>query len=157
MQERVTDVFLVSENLIDGAGVPLRLACTGENAVRFKTSGNLVHAFAFEVFPVNPLDDFCLLWIDDQVAVSVLGVSEEAVVVDLHLSLLVAVLQAELYVLRKTLTFLLGKGGHDGQQHLALGIHRVDGLLLEENGNVDLLQLPDIFQTVQRVPGKPAD
>jgi len=71
--------------------VPLRLACTGENAVRFKTSGNLVHAFAFEVFPVNPLDDFCLLWIDDQVAVSVLGVSEEAVVVDLHLSLLVAV------------------------------------------------------------------
>ena len=77
LEKGVTDVFLVSENLIDGAGVPLRLACTGENAVRFKTSGNLVHAFAFEVFPVNPLDDFCLLWIDDQVAVSVLGVSEE--------------------------------------------------------------------------------
>lgn len=37
--------------------MPFRLACASENAVRFKASGNLVHAFAFEVFPVNPLDD----------------------------------------------------------------------------------------------------
>ena len=87
----------------------------------------------------------------------ILGVSEEAVVVDLYLSLLVSVLQAELYVLRKALAFLLGKGRHDGQQHLAFGIHCVNGLFLEENGNIDFFQLPDEFQTVQRVPGKPAD
>jgi hypothetical protein len=82
---------------------------------------------------------------------------DEAVVVDLYLSLLVAVLQAELYVLRKALAFLLGKGRHDGQQHLAFGIHCVDGLLFEVNGDIYVLQLPDEFQAVQRVPGKPAN
>ena len=46
LQERVTDVFLVSENLVDGAGVPLRLACAGENAVCLKASGDLIHAQA---------------------------------------------------------------------------------------------------------------
>ena len=45
----------------------------------------------------------------------------------------------------------------DGQQHLAFGIHCVDGLLFEVNGDIYVLQLPDEFQAVQRVPGKPAN
>ena len=99
----------------------------------------------------------CLLRIDDQMTISVLGVSEEAVVVDLHLSLLVAVLEAELHVLRKALAFLLGQRGHDRQQHLTFSVHLIDGFLLEENGDVHILEFSDILQAVQRVTGKPAD
>ena len=47
--------------------------------------------------------------------IRIFGVSEEAIVVDLHLSLLVTVLQAELDVLGKALAFLLSKGRHDRQ------------------------------------------
>lgn len=100
LQERVTDVFLVLENLVDGAGVPLRLTCAGENAVRLQPSGDLIHAQALQVFPVNAPDDLSLFWINDKVAISVFGVAEKVVVVDLHLALLVAVLNAELHVLR---------------------------------------------------------
>ena len=42
---------------------------------------DLIHAGAFEVFPVDALYDFCLLRINDQMPVVILCVSEEAIVV----------------------------------------------------------------------------
>ena len=71
--------------------------------------------------------------------------------------MLVAVLKPQPDVLGKALAFLLGKRGHDGEQDFAFGIQRVDSLFLEENGDVLVLQLPDVFQAVEGVPGKAAD
>ena len=102
----------------------------------FMVLGCHIHAFSFEVFPVDTFDDLSLLRFNDQIAVSVFGVAEEAVVVDLHFTLLIAVLDSHFHVLRKTLRFLLGEGSHDGKQHLAFGIHCVDGLFLEEDRDV---------------------
>ena len=126
MKQRVAHVLLVSENLVDGAGVPFCLASAGKDAISHKPVGDLIHAGAFEVFPVDAFYDFSLFRINNQVAIFVLRVSEEAIVVDLNFSLLVAVLQTELYVLRKALTFLLGKTRHNRDQHFAFGIHCVD-------------------------------
>lgn len=42
--------------------------------------------------PVDSLDDLCLFRVDDEVPVAVLGISEKVIVIDLYLSLLVAVL-----------------------------------------------------------------
>ena len=53
LKECVTHVLLISENLVDGTGVPFCLASAGENAVGHKPVSNLIHAGAFEVFPVN--------------------------------------------------------------------------------------------------------
>lgn len=77
-----------------------------------------------------------LLRFNDQIAVSVFGVAEEAVVVDLHFTLLIAVLDSHFHVLRKTLRFLLGREAMMSKQHLAFGIHCVDGLFLEEDRDV---------------------
>ena len=52
-----------------------------------------------QVFPVDALYHLCLFWIDDKVAVRIFRVAKEAIVVDLYLALLVAVLQAQLHVL----------------------------------------------------------
>ena len=41
LQKGITDVFLIAENLVDGAGVPFGFACTGKNAIRFKACCNL--------------------------------------------------------------------------------------------------------------------
>ena len=43
------------------------------------------------------------------------------------------------------------------QQYLPLGVRCVDGLLLEKDRNVYVLQLPDEFQAVERIPGEAAD
>ena len=94
---------------------------------------------------VNALYDFGLLRIDDELSVLALGVAEEAVVIDGDLSLLVAVLQTELYILRKALAFLLGKARYDCDQHLALSIHRVDGFFFKINRDVLILELPYIL------------
>lgn len=87
LQECVTHVFLVAENLVDGAGVPFCLASAGKDAISHKPVGDLIHAGAFEVFPVDALYDFCLLRVNDQVPVVILGVSEEAIVIDLSLAI----------------------------------------------------------------------
>lgn len=99
LKQGVTHVLLVTENLVDGAGVPFCLASAGEDAVSHKPVCNLIHAGAFEVFSVDALYDFCLLRIDDQVPIIVFGVSKEAIVIDLNLTLLVAVLKSQLDVL----------------------------------------------------------
>ena len=111
LQECVSHVLLVAKNLVDGTGVPFCFASAGEDAVSHKSVGDLIHAGAFEVFPVDALYDFCLLRIDDQVPVVILGVSEKAIVIDLHLALLVAVLKSQLdaHLLRKFI-FLMFSG-----------------------------------------------
>ena len=114
LEKGVTDVFFVSENLVDGAGMPFGFACSGENAVTFQPGGNFIHAKAFQVFSINALYDFCLFRVDDKVAVRILCVTKEAVVVDLHLALLVAELDTHLYILAQGLRFLLGQRCHDG-------------------------------------------
>ena len=87
------------KEIVDGAGVPFCLASAGKDAISHKPVGDLIHAGAFEVFPVDALYDFCLLRVDNQVSVVILGVSEETIVIDLNLTLLVAVLKSQLDVL----------------------------------------------------------
>lgn len=58
LEKGITDVFFISENLVDGAGMPFGFACPGENAVTFQPGGNLIHAKAFQVFSINALYDF---------------------------------------------------------------------------------------------------
>ena len=99
LKQGVSHVLFISENLVDGAGVPFCFASAGEDTVSHKPVGDLIHAGAFEVFPVNPLYDFCLLRINDQVPVVILGVSEETIVIDLHLALLVTILESQFDVL----------------------------------------------------------
>ena len=91
MKQRVAHVLLVAEDLVDGAGVPFCLASAGEDTVSHKPVGDLIHVRAFKVFSVDALYNFCLLRINDQVPVVIFGVSEEAIVIDLNLTLLVAV------------------------------------------------------------------
>ena len=122
LKQGVAHVFFIPQDLVDRAVVPFRSSRSGEDTVLFETFRYSFHAVAFEVLAVNALDDLGLLWINDEVPVLVLRVAEEMVVVDLDLSLLVAVLESELYVLRKGLGFLLGEACHDRDQHLALGM-----------------------------------
>lgn len=103
LEKSITDVFLISENLVDGAGMPLSFACSGENAITLQTGCNLIHAEAFQVFSINALYNFRLFRVDDKVAVRILCVTEEAVVVDLHFALLIAELDAHLHVLAQGL------------------------------------------------------
>ena len=77
--------------------------------------------------------------------------------IDLHLPILVAKLQSQLHILAQGLAFLLGQRCHNCNQHLALGIHRVDGFLLKIDRNILFLELTDVLQAVQRVSGKAAD
>lgn len=157
LKQGIAHVLLVAENLVDGAGVPLFLARAGEDTVCHKPGGNFVHAGAFEVLPVDAFYDLCLLRVYDQVSVRILGVAEEAVVIDVHLSLLEAVLKSQLDIFAHGLAFLLGKARHDRKEHLALSVQRVYGLLFKIDRDVLVFELPDVLQAVEGVSCKSAD
>ena len=106
--------------------MPCGLAGSGGNAVPFKSGFDPVHTVSFQVFPVDALYDFSLFRINDEIAFRILGVAQKAAVVNLHLSLLVAVLKTKLDVLGQRLGFLLCQRDHYGQEYLALGIKCVD-------------------------------
>ena len=93
LQESVADVFLIAENLVDGAGVPFGFASACQNAVPLQTGSDLVHTVSFQILPVNAFDHFGLGGINDQMAFRVLRIAEKPIVIDLHLSVLVAELQ----------------------------------------------------------------
>ena len=107
LEQGVSAVLFIPEDLVDGRCMPCGLAGSGGNAVPFKSGFDLVHAVSFLVFPVDALYDFSLLRINDEIAFRILGVAQKAVVVNQHLSLLVAVLKPQLDVLGQRLGFLL--------------------------------------------------
>ena len=100
--------------------MPAFLTRTVEVAISIQPVGDFHYTGPLEVFSVDVLDDFGFLRHDYQMLILVLGIAEEAGAADLNLSLLVAILQAKLHVLRKALAFVLSEGRHNREQHLAL-------------------------------------
>ncbi len=99
LKKGIVDVFLVSENLVDGACMPSRFTCAGKNTISFKSSCYLIHAVTFKVLSIDSLYNFSLFRVNDKVAFFIFSVAKESVVIDLHLTILVAELKSKLYVL----------------------------------------------------------
>ena len=99
LKQRITDILLIAKNLIDGTRPPFCFPSASQNSVILQTGGNLVHAVPFQIFPVNAFDHFGLGGINDQMAFRVLRIAEKPIVIDLHLSVLVAELQTQLHIL----------------------------------------------------------
>ena len=96
LKKGITDVFLVAENLVDGTCMPSWFTCAGKNTIGFKSSCYLIHAVAFKVLSVDSLYNFSLFRVDDKVPISVFGISQKVIVIDLHLAILVAELKSKL-------------------------------------------------------------
>ena len=47
LEQGIANVFLVSENFVDGACVSPFSSCTGKNTVTLQSGGNLIHAEPF--------------------------------------------------------------------------------------------------------------
>ena len=103
LYQGLVDVFLVSEDFVDGAGPPFCFASAGEDAVCFQTFCNPIHRIALQVFPVDALYHLCLFRIDDEIPICILGVAEEVIVIYLYLAILVAKLESQLHILAEGL------------------------------------------------------
>ena len=157
LKESVTDVFFVGEYLLDVRFMPAGMFRAVENAVSLKPAPYLYKTCPFQVFAVNPSDYLGLLRHDDQLSAFVLRIAEKPVVVDLNLALLITELDTEADIRRQGFGLLLRQRRHDRHKHLALGVERIDVLLLEEYGYIHFLQLPRIFEAVDCVAGEAAD
>ena len=103
LKQGIADVFLVSEDFVDGAGPPFCFASAGEDAICFQTFCNPIHRIARQVFPVDALYHLCLFRIDDEISICILGVAEEVIVIYLYLAILVAKLESQLHILAEGL------------------------------------------------------
>ena len=72
LKQGITDVFLVAQDLVDGAGPPFCFASAGENAVCLQTFCYPVHRVTLQVFPEDVLYNLRLLWIDDEIPICII-------------------------------------------------------------------------------------
>ena len=103
LKKRITDVFFITKDFVNGAGPPFCFASAGEDAVCFQTFCNPIHRVALQVFPVDALYHLCLFRIDDEISICILGVAEEVIVIYLYLAILVAKLESQLHILAEGL------------------------------------------------------
>ena len=72
LKQGITDVFLVAQDLVAGAGPPFCFASTGENVVCFQTFCYPVHRVTLQVFLEDALYNLHLLWIDDEIPICII-------------------------------------------------------------------------------------
>ena len=99
LEKCITDVFFVAENLVDGVCIPSRFTSASKNTISFKTCSNLIHAVAFKVLSIDFLYNFSLFRVNDKVAFFIFGVTKDAVVVNVCLTVPVSELKSMLNVL----------------------------------------------------------
>ena len=74
-----------------------------------------------------------------------------------HLAVRKAFPHTPCHVFGNIAAFFLRNAGHDGQQHLALAVQRVDVLFFKIDLHAVLLQLADGGQCVHSISGKAGD
>ena len=99
LQKSITNVLLVSKDSLDGAEVPFAFFGTGLDSITLQSLSNITKAAALQVLPKKSAHNLGFFLINDEVAIGVLCISQEVVVVDLNLPILVAELKSKLYVL----------------------------------------------------------
>ena len=78
-------------------------------SITFQSFRDVTEAASFQVLSENPSHNLGFFLINDEVAIGVLCISQEVVMINLDLSVLITELKSQLYVLRKCLRFLLGQ------------------------------------------------
>ena len=96
LEMSITDVFLVAKNLVDGVCIPSRFTSSSKNTISFKTCSNLIYAVAFKVLSIYSLYNFSLFRVNDKVAFFIFGVTKDAVVVNVYLTVPVSELKSKL-------------------------------------------------------------
>ena len=115
-------------------------------------------AVALQVFPVDAFYHLCLFWIDDEIAICILGVAEEVIVIYLYLAILVSKLESKLHILAEGSVISCCAR----EAIIVIRTSPLASIVLmdsfsKKTGNVLILQLTDVFQAIQRVSGKSAD
>ena len=98
LQKGISDVLLVLQNLPQRFRTPLRFSRRCQDSIRLKPSSYLEQTTALQI--LDALYNLCLRRLNDQMTILVFCVSEESVVVDLHLAVLVII------IIHKSFSFL---------------------------------------------------
>ncbi len=157
LQQGVALVFLVSEDGLDGTDAPVILAAGCLDAVIGKLLGDAVVGQALQEEPVDAADGFCLLWVDDELAIRTAVVAEKPVERNRHLAVCESLTLSPGAVLGNAPGFLLRKARHDGDQQFSFAVEGPDVLLLEVAFDAVFLELSDGCQAVDGVSGESAD
>lgn len=92
LQKGITDVLLVLQDLPQCFRTPFRFSCRRQDFIRLKPSSCLEQTTALQVFPVDALHNLRLSRLNNQMPILVFCVSEETIVVDLTLAVLVIII-----------------------------------------------------------------
>ena len=150
-------ILLVLKDALRRRNTPCRIAPGGLDAFIHEVLRDLPVGLPGEEESVNQADDGGFLLDDLGLAVRAFFVAEESFVRHEEFAVGEALAVAPGDVGADVLAFLLGHAGQDGNDELAVGVHGVDILGLEENVHAFGLELMDGVQGIDGVAREAAD
>ena len=157
LQQQIALVFFVLQHAQHRPVVP-GIAAGCLDPVVLQMPHNLSDGHALQERPKDLPDDDRALRIDNQIAAPcLLRVADKPGVIQHGPAPLEVIMDADADVLADALAFLLSQAGQDRNQQFPGGVQGVDAFLFKDHGYAQVLQLPDILQTVQGIPCPAAD
>ena len=154
LQQGVPHVFLIAEDVLDGAQRPLPVPLRGEDVPAFQGLFDLPQAAAQEEQAEDQPDLLRFLRHDLRLAVGAFPVAQHGLVGKRVLPLGKPFALAPFHIIAEGLALPLGKGAGPGKVDFAGGHGGVQPLLFEADGDAPLLEHPDVRDALQGVPGK---
>ena len=158
LHKKVAAVLLVCKHVRNGRGVPRGTTAGRRHALSHEAARYEAGAEAVEIIPIYAADEVGLFGHDDHRAGrAVSRVSEERGVLQSATTFLKPVFNAHANVCTYRRGLLLRNARQNRNENLSGRVHRIDGLLFEDDGNAERLELAYVREAINRVSGEARD
>ena len=157
MENGVALVLLVGQDAPNRADRPLAFPTGRRYALIRQEVRDIANRLPGQEHLVDRAHNGRLFLYDFRSAVFPLAIAQKALVGDIDLAVLHALLLSPAHVFADRTAFLLGEAAHDCQHDLAFGVQGMEVLFLEDDLHPHRLQLAHRLESVHRIPGKAGD
>ena len=156
LQQDVPGIFLVPQDVLDGAGGPGRPPSGREDAVAFQSGRDLARRVPAQEAVEDAGDDSRPLRLDFRFSTGALAVAQEVAVVEGELPFLVLPPLSHRDILADGFALRLSEGAEPGEVDFAADVAGVQSLLFKLYRHIQAFEQPDVGDGIEGVAGEAA-
>ena len=157
LHQHIAAVFFILQDAADAGDGPLWGILEALDALLLQFLFDHPQTGPGEITLIEPSDNFRLFRNDLRLTILTLAVAIQLFILDAHFSGFHGTAFTPCDIGGDGFTFRLGEGPGEGDSQLTVLLQRIDVFLLEDDCDAELLERPDVVETVHRVAGEAGD